>query len=242
MAGTRRWCWPRPSASRRSSKQGGARDVLVADGREKQAEILALRSAMYEALRPAVVELFDISVPRSQIAGHVERVHRLEQELGIQLPTYGHAADGNVHTHSLRRSVEDGVIGAEVPGWRETHEKVRAALFEDAVARGGVISGEHGIGLREAGVPVAHGGPRGPGHDARRQARAGSRRDSQPRQDPRLTRAKRSDRSGAQIACALCVSAGAGRGAVPSRGWRTSRGIVPGTGSASRPCCRSPAA
>ena len=128
-------------------EEGRARDVLVADGREKQAEILALRSSMYEALRPAVVELFDISVPRSQIAGHVERVRGLEQELGIQLPTFGHAGDGNVHTHSLRRSVEDGVIGAELPGWRETHEKVRAALFEDAVARGGVISGEHGIGL-----------------------------------------------------------------------------------------------
>ena len=97
-------------------EQGGARDVLVADGREKQAEILALRSGLYEALRPAVVELFDISVPRSQIAGHVERVHRLEDELGVQLPTYGHAADGNVHTHSLRRSLQDGVIGDEVPG------------------------------------------------------------------------------------------------------------------------------
>jgi glycolate oxidase len=126
---------------------GGAGEVLVADGKERQAEILALRSAMYEALRPAVAELFDTSVPRSEIAGHVERIHRLEQELGVQLPTYGHAADGNVHTHYLRRTIEDGVIGAEVPGWREMHDKVRAVLFEDAVSRGGVISGEHGIGI-----------------------------------------------------------------------------------------------
>lgn len=128
-------------------EKGGALDVLVADGREKQAEILAIRSGLYEALRPAIVEIFDISVPRSQIAGHLERVHRLEDELGVRLPTFGHAADGNVHTHSLRCSLEDGVIGAEIPGWRQTHEKVRAALFEDAIARGGVISGEHGIGL-----------------------------------------------------------------------------------------------
>ncbi len=128
-------------------EKGGSRDVLIADGREKQTDILALRSSMYEAIRPAVVELYDISVPRSQIAGHVERVHALEQELGIQLPTFGHAADGNVHTHSLRRRVDDGVIGAELPGWRETHAAVRAALFQDAAARGGVISGEHGIGL-----------------------------------------------------------------------------------------------
>jgi glycolate oxidase len=128
-------------------ESGGAGDVLVADGKERQAEILALRSAMYEALRPAVAELFDTSVPRSEIAGHVERIHRLEEELGVQLPTYGHAADGNVHTHYLRRAIENGVIGEEVPGWRETHEKVRTALFADAVSRGGVISGEHGIGI-----------------------------------------------------------------------------------------------
>ena len=126
---------------------GGSGEVLVADGKERQADILALRSAMYEALRPAVAELFDTTVPRSEIAGHVERIHRLEQELGVQLPTYGHAADGNVHTHHLRRAIADGVIGDEVPGWREKHDKVRAALFEDAVSRGGVISGEHGIGI-----------------------------------------------------------------------------------------------
>jgi glycolate oxidase len=128
-------------------EKGGAVDVLVADGREKQAEILALRSGLYEALRPAMAEIFDISVPRSQIAGHVERVHSLEKEIGFPLPTYGHAADGNVHTHFLRKSLVDGVIGEEIPGWREAHEKVRTALFEDAVARGGVISGEHGIGI-----------------------------------------------------------------------------------------------
>jgi glycolate oxidase len=128
-------------------ERGGAQGVLVADGREKQAEILALRSSMYEAIRPAVAELFDTCVPRSEIAGHVESIHRMEKELGVQMPTYGHAADGNVHTHHLHHSIEDGVIGGEVPGWRENHDKVRAALFADAVSRGGVISGEHGIGI-----------------------------------------------------------------------------------------------
>jgi glycolate oxidase len=31
--------------------------------------------------------------------------------------------------------------------WRETLERVRAGLYADGAARGGVISGEHGIGL-----------------------------------------------------------------------------------------------
>jgi FAD/FMN-containing dehydrogenase len=74
-------------------------------------------------------------------------VHRLEETRGVPIPTYGHAADGNVHSHSLRRSLENGVFGGELPGWREQSASIRHALYEDVVRRGGVISGEHGIGL-----------------------------------------------------------------------------------------------
>ncbi|MCX7028739.1 MAG: FAD-binding oxidoreductase [Spirochaetes bacterium] len=125
----------------------GALDVLVAEGEAKQAEILEIRSMIYEALRPGAVELFDVSLPRSEIPDHVRRVHELEREHGIPLPTYGHAADGNVHTQSMRVSIDDGVLGGEIKGWEEKHERVRAGIYADAIARGGVISGEHGIGL-----------------------------------------------------------------------------------------------
>ncbi len=126
----------------------GAIDILLAETKEKQEEVLQMRSMLYEALRPGVAEIFDITVPRSEIANHVKFVHSLERELGIQLPTYGHAADGNVHTHFMRRYIrEDGSFGEEMQNWHELIEKVRLALFEDAKKRGGVISGEHGIGL-----------------------------------------------------------------------------------------------
>jgi glycolate oxidase len=124
-----------------------ALDVLLAEHEAKQAEILEIRSMIYEALRPGAIELFDVSLPRSEIPGHVRRVHELEREHGIPLPTYGHAADGNVHTQSMRVSIADGVLGAEIGGWQEKHEAVRAGIYADAIARGGVISGEHGIGL-----------------------------------------------------------------------------------------------
>ena len=124
-----------------------ALDVLLAEHEAKQAEILEIRSMIYEALRPGAIELFDVSLPRSEISGHVRRVHELEREHGIPLPTYGHAADGNVHTQSMRTSIEDGVLGGEIGGWQEKHEAVRAGIYADAIARGGVISGEHGIGL-----------------------------------------------------------------------------------------------
>lgn len=128
-------------------EQAEALEVLITDQKARQAEILDLRSMLYEALRPGTVELFDVCVPRSEIAGHVGFVHSLEETIGVSLPTYGHAADGNVHTHSLRAALEDGVIGAELPDWREKHRAVRDAIYADVVSRRGVISGEHGIGL-----------------------------------------------------------------------------------------------
>lgn len=127
-------------------ESGGAMDVLIAESPERQEEILSLRSMIYEALREGTVELFDICVPRSEIAGHVEFVKEVEERYKIQLPTYGHAGDGNVHTHYMRKTISNGLLGAEIAGWRQLHEKVREELFADAAARGGVISGEHGIG------------------------------------------------------------------------------------------------
>ncbi len=128
-------------------ESGGALDVLIAEQKEKQKEILELRSMLYEALRPGTVELFDICVPLDQVAPHVGLVHEFEERLGVVLPSYGHAADGNIHTHSLRCRLEDGVIGEEIPDWKLIHEQVKEAIYEDAIGRGGVISGEHGVGL-----------------------------------------------------------------------------------------------
>ncbi|MCM8782536.1 MAG: FAD-binding oxidoreductase, partial [Candidatus Omnitrophica bacterium] len=118
--------------------KNNAKDVFVADGKTKQKEILDFRSQMYEAMRPDCIEALDIVVPISEIANHVETVHRLEQEYKIWLPTYGHAGDGNVHTHIMKTGCKD---------WQDVYPVVRNLLHEDAKKRGGMISGEHGIGF-----------------------------------------------------------------------------------------------
>jgi glycolate oxidase len=131
----------------RTLEEAGALDVLFTDQAGRQAEMLEIRSMLYEAIRPGTAEAFDVCVPRSEIVGHVGFVHRLEEEGGVPIPTYGHAADGNVHSHSLRLSLAGGVFGGEIAGWRERSTAIRRALYEDVSRRGGVISGEHGIGL-----------------------------------------------------------------------------------------------
>ncbi len=126
----------------------GAGDIFVAETAEKQRDVLDFRSQMYEALKPWCMEILDIVVPRSEIAGHVEAVHALEKEWGAWLPTYGHAGDGNVHTHIMRVGFRDGKPDFEMKAdWDALYPVLRKRLHEDARKRGGLVSGEHGIGL-----------------------------------------------------------------------------------------------
>lgn len=129
-------------------EQFGAGEIFVADTAEKQREVLDFRSQMYEALKPWCMEILDIVVPRSEIAGHVEAVHALEREHGVWLPTYGHAGDGNVHTHIMRVGFKAGRPDFDAKAdWEKLYPILRKELHEDARRRGGLISGEHGIGL-----------------------------------------------------------------------------------------------
>ena len=126
----------------------GAIDVFIADTPSKQDEVLAIRSKIYDAIKAGTVEILDIAVPRAEVAGHVRKVREVAAKYDIWLPTFGHAADGNVHTHIMKVRYQGGAM-VPVPEseWRPKADPVRQELFRDCKARGGVISGEHGIGL-----------------------------------------------------------------------------------------------
>lgn len=126
----------------------GALDVFVADNPQKQEQVLTIRSKVYEAIKDRNIETLDIVVPRAQIAQHVARVQEVQEECGLWLPTYGHAADGNVHTHVMSARWENGeIVPLPETEWKGRLECVRRELYRDCCERGGMISGEHGIGL-----------------------------------------------------------------------------------------------
>ncbi len=125
-----------------------ALDVFVADNPSKQQQVLEIRSKIYEAIKAHTLEILDIAVPRAEIAQHVKRVQEVSQEYKIWLPTFGHAADGNVHTHIMKAVYEDGhIVPLPEEDWKNKLENVRRELYRDCKERGGVISGEHGIGI-----------------------------------------------------------------------------------------------
>jgi glycolate oxidase len=125
-----------------------ALEVFVADNPSKQEQVLEIRSLIYEAIKAQTLEILDIAVPRAEIAMHVKKVLEVSEKYGIWLPTFGHAADGNVHTHITKAHYEGGEIVPLPEGeWKSKLDLVRQELYRDCRERGGVISGEHGIGI-----------------------------------------------------------------------------------------------
>ena len=124
-----------------------ALDVFVADTKERQDNILNIRSQIYEAIKPYTIEILDITVPRAEIVGHVEKVHEIADKYDVWLPTYGHAGDGNVHTHLMKVKFKEGKIEEAKEGWEKKYRQVREELHIDGINRGGTVSGEHGIGI-----------------------------------------------------------------------------------------------
>ncbi len=126
----------------------GALDVFVADSEQKQQQVLEIRSKIYEAIKAHTLEILDIVVPRAEIALHVKKIQEVSKKYDIWLPTFGHAADGNVHTHIMKAKFVNGTI---IPVSEDEAKKkldlIRRDLYQDCKERKGMISGEHGIGL-----------------------------------------------------------------------------------------------
>ncbi len=81
----------------------------------------------------------DISVPRSAIPAMVRRVAEIAKEHDLIIPLFGHIGDGNLHPNIL----------CDLRDKQEMERVVAAAreIFAAALALGGTLSGEHGIGL-----------------------------------------------------------------------------------------------
>lgn len=82
----------------------------------------------------------DIVVPRSRLVDLVRFAGKLEKESGFPIACFGHAGDGNIHVNVMAANYADPEVHASV-------DRVLDRLFEQVLAWGGAITGEHGIGL-----------------------------------------------------------------------------------------------
>ena len=81
----------------------------------------------------------DVAVPVSELAAAVELARRALDESGLLGGIVGHVGDGNFHVGFLLEPDDEESIAKA--------EALNARLVDDALARGGTSTGEHGIGL-----------------------------------------------------------------------------------------------
>ena len=80
----------------------------------------------------------DIVVPRSQLPAVVSEIQALGAASGFPLVLFGHIGDGNLHPNILYDPRSDDVSAV--------HD-LALEVAKVALKYGGVLSGEHGIGL-----------------------------------------------------------------------------------------------
>lgn len=125
-------------------KKNGCQDVKLAKDDKERDELMAARRAALPALarvKPTTV-LEDATVPRSRIPDMLVRLEELAEKYNLQIGTFGHAGDGNLHPTILTDARDE-----------EEMKRVRLcvdAIFASALEMGGTLSGEHGIGIAKA--------------------------------------------------------------------------------------------
>jgi glycolate oxidase len=84
----------------------------------------------------------DMAVPISRIPEAVVEFGRIAQKYGVIVGTYGHAADGNLHTKML--------LNPESPDSWRNGERAVSEIFDTCIRLGGTVTGEHGVGISKA--------------------------------------------------------------------------------------------
>ncbi|KAB2891357.1 MAG: FAD-binding protein [Desulfobulbaceae bacterium] len=122
-------------------RRQGAREIKVAhDAGERNTIWQARRDALpaLAKLKPTCV-LEDATVPRSKIPAMIAALGEISRKFDLTIGTFGHAGDGNLHPTILT----DKRDKAE---WQRVEHAIEE-IFDRALALGGTLSGEHGIGL-----------------------------------------------------------------------------------------------
>ena len=115
----------------------------IATNEADSERLWALRRQFSNSLRATGLTKLneDIVVPRSRLVDLIKFAEGLSARSGFPIACFGHAGDGNIHVNIMAdRYNREEVV-------RERVQSALDQLFAQVLAWGGVITGEHGIGL-----------------------------------------------------------------------------------------------
>jgi len=123
------------------SRKPNALDIAI--GEDDCEKLWALRRQFSNSLRATGLTKLneDVVVPRSRLIDLMEFAESLQAKHGFPIACFGHAGDGNIHVNIMAdRYNRDSAV-------RDKVARALDDLFAQVLKWGGVITGEHGIGL-----------------------------------------------------------------------------------------------
>ena len=120
----------------------GALDAYIVDTEERKKAVWSARGAFLEAIKASTTEMdeCDVVVPVDKVDEFIKFTHKLAEETGVRIPSFGHAGDGNLHVYICRDQLNNDE-------WEDVLSKCFDCMYQKAKELGGLVSGEHGIGF-----------------------------------------------------------------------------------------------
>ena len=117
--------------------------IRVSESEEERTRIWAGRKAAFPALGDISPDYYcmDGTIPRRELSHVLTSMRDMSEQYGLRVANVFHAGDGNLHPLIL--------FDANVPEELEKAEEFGADILRLCVEVGGVLSGEHGIGIEK---------------------------------------------------------------------------------------------
>jgi glycolate oxidase len=121
----------------------GATSLRVSQSEQERLKFWAGRKAAFPAVGRISPDYLcmDGTIPRHQLPLVLTRMAEMSQRFGLRVANVFHAGDGNLHPLIL--------YDANKPGELESAEQFGAAILRLCVEVGGVLTGEHGVGVEK---------------------------------------------------------------------------------------------
>jgi glycolate oxidase subunit GlcD len=127
----------------RVGRENRARTIRVAADEAERTLLWKGRKSAFGAIARIAPDyyLHDAVVPRTRLVDVLRQVYAIAAEQRLTMMNVFHAGDGNLHPLIVFDAREDGI-------WERVH-RAGDEILAACVAAGGVLSGEHGIGLEK---------------------------------------------------------------------------------------------
>lgn len=121
-------------------ESGGATFAVRSEDPDEAEALFAARRLAYPALErlgPVLTE--DVCVPKAAVPEMLSRIESAGQRHSVHIANIAHAGDGNLHPLLI--------TPPDDPDQRRRAQAAFAEIITEAIALGGTVTGEHGVGL-----------------------------------------------------------------------------------------------